>query len=85
MMWPSDLKIKRKIYKVGHEYPGEGAALLWQPGLPSTCSLLHSQNDIIQGECISGVLLVPIHRDTRIDSKTERGGVVKGHNKKRRK
>ena len=32
-----------------------------------------------------GLLLVPIHRDTQIDSKTEKGGVVKGHSKKRRK
>ena len=62
MVWSSDLKIKRKIYKVGHEYPGEGAALLWQPGLPSTCSWKHSQKDIIQG-----LSLVPIHRDTQID------------------
>ena len=85
MVWSSDLKIKRKIYKVGHEYPGEGAALLWQPGLPSTCSLQHSQKDIIQGECISGVLIVPIHRDTQIDKKTEKGGVVKRHIKQSRK
>ena len=29
-----------------------------------------------------GLSLVPIHRDTQIDLKTEKGGVVKGHNKK---
>ena len=28
---------------------------------------------------------MPIHRDAQIDLKTEKGGVVKGHNKKRRK
>jgi hypothetical protein len=32
-----------------------------------------------------GLSLVPIHRDAQIDLKTEKGGVVKGHNKKRRK
>ena len=32
-----------------------------------------------------GLSLVPIHRDTQIDSKTEKGGVVKEHSKKRRK
>ena len=30
-------------------------------------------------------MLVPIHRDTQIDSKTEKGGVVKRNSKKRRK
>ena len=29
-----------------------------------------------------GLSLVPIHRDTQIDSKTEKGGVLKGHSKK---
>ena len=28
-----------------------------------------------------GLLLAPIHRDTQMDLKTEKGGVVKGHNK----
>ena len=32
-----------------------------------------------------GLSLVPIHRDTQIDLKIEKGGVVKGHSKKRRK
>ena len=29
-----------------------------------------------------GLLIAPIHRDTQMDLKTEKGGVVKGHNKK---
>jgi hypothetical protein len=33
------------------------------------------------GVC-QGLLLVPIHRDTHIDLKTEKGGVVKGHKTK---
>ena len=33
---------------------------------------------------MSRILLVPIHRNTRRDLKTEKGGVVKGHNKKKR-
>ena len=45
---------------MGHEYPGEGAAKQWQPGL----------------------LVIAC---AQIDSKTEKGGVVKGHRKKRRK
>ena len=32
-----------------------------------------------------GLLLVPIYRDTQRDLKTEKGGVVVGHSKKRRK
>ena len=32
-----------------------------------------------------GLLLLPAHKDTRRDLKTEKGGVVVGHNKKRRK
>ena len=43
---------------MGHEYPGEGAAKQWQPGLIA-CA--------------------------QIDSKTEKGGVVKGHSKKKKK
>jgi hypothetical protein len=74
-----------KTYKVGHKYPGEGAAILWQPGLALSCSLKDSQKNRVQGKCMLGVLLVPIHRDTRMDLKTEKGGVVKGHNKKRGK
>ena len=36
------------------------------------------------GNCLSESL-VPIHRDTQIDLKTEKGGVVKGHSKKKKK
>ncbi len=45
---------------MGHDYPGEGAAKHWQPGLLVIAS-------------------------AQIDSKTEKGGVVKGHNKKMKK
>ena len=30
-------------------------------------------------------MIVPIHEDTLIDLKTEKGGVVKGHSKKKKK
>jgi hypothetical protein len=46
-------------------------------GLPYNDSRVH--HSVCQG------LLVPIHRDTQIDLKTEKGDVVKGHNKKRSK
>ena len=47
-------------------------------GLPYNDSRVH--HSVCQG-----LSLVPIHRDTQIDLKTEKGGVVKGHSKKRRK
>jgi hypothetical protein len=65
---------------VGPEYPGEGAAKTTVAGsiIDDFC--------IIQAKFTSlGLLLVPIHRDTQTNLKTEIGGVVKGHNKKRRK
>ena len=71
---------RRKINKVGPEYPGEGAAKTTVAGsiIEDFC--------IIQAKItLLGLLLVPIHRDTLTNLKTENGGVVKGHNKKRRK
>ena len=47
-------------------------------GLPYNDSRVH--HSVCQG-----LSLVPIHRDTQIGLKTEKGGVVKGHNKKRSK
>ena len=65
---------------MGPEYPGEGAAKTTVAGsiIDDFC--------IIQAKItLLGLLLVPIHRDTLTNLKTENGGVVKGHNKKRRK
>ena len=64
---------------MGPEYPGEGAAQTTVAGsiIDDSC--------IIQAKiALLGLLLVPIHRDTQTNLKIENGGVVKGHNKKRR-
>ena len=65
---------------MGPEYLGKGAAETTVAGniIDDFCIIQAKMN-------LLGLLLVPIHRDTRTNLKTENGGVVKGHNKKRRK
>ena len=62
---------------MGPEYPGEGAAQTTVAGsiIDDFC--------IIQAKItLLGLLLVPIHRDTLTNLKTETGGMVKKRNKK---
>ncbi len=65
---------------MGPEYPGEGAA--------QTTVAVSIIDDfcIIQAKIASlGLLLVPIHRDTQINYKTEKGSAEKGNRKKKKK
>ena len=67
--------LERKGNKVGHEYPGKGAAKTTVAGsiIDDFCILQARITDL-------GLLLVPINRDTLMSLKTEDGD-VEGHQK----
>ena len=69
-----------KILNTVAWWPGEGDAKITVAGpiFDYFCIIQAKITDL-------GLLLVPINRDTLTNLKTENGGVVKGHNKKRRK
>ena len=84
--WSRDATKKKKIEnqgegkKSGPRVPERGAAK------KSIAVSIFDDFCIIQAKITDiGLLLVPIHGDTLTNLKTENGGVVKGHKKKRRK